>query len=103
MVSSCGGALWDFHGLSVDFFLSFVMSRICEWMLWRERLRRSSCALCALLGHGMKGFMLTISPSITALTQGWACRFAGSTSVIYAANKTAMEDSVFAGAGPLLA
>lgn len=39
--------------------------------------------------YGVKGFMLTTSPSITALTQGWGCHLAGSTSVIYGANTNA--------------
>lgn len=48
-----------------------------------------SCRL-PLVFYGVKGFMLTTSPSITALTQGWGCHFAGSTSVIYGANKDAV-------------
>lgn len=43
-----------------------------------------------LLFYGVKGFMLTASPSTTALTQGWGCHFAGSTSVIYEANMIAI-------------
>lgn len=42
------------------------------------------CSVRSSLFHRLEGFMLTISPSITALTQGRACHFAGSTSVTYA-------------------
>lgn len=90
--------VWEFHTLNVYFipscqwkFLDCTVWYLCLALVMTNPPHEILCShRLPLVFYGVKGFMLTTSPSITAQTQGWGCHLAGSTSVIYGANTNAI-------------